>query len=335
MSDNVFYTRILLDKAKDKGWITQRAVTEAEKFLEEMENVSLPEIFQKLQTENILTKEQLRQLKQEEEEEETPKDVLFELKNVVKSYKTPEGTFRALKGINLTIYQKEISAILGFSGSGKSTLLNVLGLLTSADPGSIIQYENTTYDQLGEEQRDTLRRRDFGFIFQESHLLSHLSAMENAALPLRLQGYSGKKCAARAREMLSYFMTDAEKQKPKLFFGKKPGQLSGGQRQRVAAARAMVHKPKVIFADEPTGNLDFDTGHMVMTALLKAAKDHGATVVLVTHNHSEARQYCNRFTWLEDGLMKTHLASAPETTMVLVKQLSGKELRKIRKKPES
>ena len=157
--------------------------------------------------------------------------------------------------------------------------------------------------------------------------MGHLTTVENVALPLRLQNYSNSVCLERAKHILLNFMNKAEQENADIFFSKKPNQLSGGQKQRVAAARAMVHEPEIIFADEPTGNLDFDTGQMVMEILLKAAKEKGTTVVLVTHNPSQARQSCGRFIWMENGLLKKNLATAMDSTLRLMKQLSGKDLR--------
>ena len=332
MADTSYLSR-LITKARAQGWITVDAMPTVNRILQEMEEAKIPEVLKRIQKENILLEGQIEQIQSQLEEEDLyqielpPKPTLFYLNNVCKTYKTPEGSFQALKEATLTIYQGEILALLGFAGSGKSTLLNILGLLSTPDPNSNIYYNGIPYQALRTKQKDALRKKEFGFIFQESHLLSHLSALENVSLPLRLQNCSNADCLGRAREMLAHFMTESEKEHKTSFFSKKPSQLSGGQKQRVAAARAMVHNPKVIFADEPTGNLDFDTGEMVMEALLKAAKEYHATVVLVTHNPSQARKYCGRFLWMEGGKLKNHLESDMGSTLRLIKKLSGKDLK--------
>jgi ABC-type lipoprotein export system ATPase subunit len=262
------------------------------------------------------------------------KTVLFALKKVSKTYETPEGLFQALgpsvpddicpKGVYLEIKEGEILGILGFSGSGKSTLLNILGLLATPDKGSEIAYGGQCYHDLSQIQKDSLRSEKFGFVFQEAHLLSHLTTVENVALPLRLQKKPGKVCDEKAKEMLVKIMNDTEKKKIREFFAKKPCQLSGGQKQRVAIARALVHEPKVVFADEPTGNLDFDTGLKVMKTFTALAREKKSTVVLVTHNFSQAREYCDRFIWMEGGILKTMVEEKPAVTFVLMDQLTGK-----------
>lgn len=327
------YGKRMLKKARAQGWLSVETKAKFERIIQERQTDSHEELAEKLLKHQILTETQIEQLKGELKEETilhmevTTRNSIFHVKDLHKSYKTPEGEFHALKGINLTIYQGEILGVLGFSGSGKSTLLNILGLLTTPDPVGEIYYNGTTYRELKPKQRDALRNKQFGFIFQESHLLAHLNAIENVALPLRLQNIPESECLERSKEMLRNFMTQGEKDKEKVFFSKKPAQLSGGQKQRLAAARAMVHQPQVIFADEPTGNLDFDTGQMVMDILLKAAREKDATVILVTHNPSQARRYCNRFVWMENGLLKGHLSTGMESTMRLIKQLSGKDVK--------
>ena len=332
MADNA-YLRRMLKKARGQGWLDSKGEASFEQILRDMTHSQISEILRMVQKTGLLNEGQLEQLQAQLEEEdlnqiEMPaKPAVFYLNNVYKSYKTPEGIFMALKAVSLTIYRAEVLAILGFSGSGKSTLLNILGLLSTPDEHSRIYYNGTPYDRLKNRQRDNLRKRDFGFIFQESHLLSHLNALENVALPLRLQNQSTSVCLEKAAQMLGVFMTENEQENKQQFFNKKPAQLSGGQKQRVAAARAMVHDPSIIFADEPTGSLDFDTGQMVMDALLKAAKERRTTVVLVTHNPSQARKYCTRFLWMEGGSLKNNLTSAMESTIRLMHKLSGRNMK--------
>ncbi|WP_372365780.1 ABC transporter ATP-binding protein [Candidatus Uabimicrobium sp. HlEnr_7] len=335
MKNSLFEIRQVIMKARKQGWIPEESIGKINRMLRTMENAGVPEILTRFQEEKILSEgeiqlleAQLRQYREGAQKKGVIKKKLFSLRDVYKHYKTPEGTFYALKGISLNIYHGEILAVLGFSGSGKSTFLNILGLLVTADEGSYIDYKGTRYEELSSKERDELRKKEFGFIFQESHLFNHLSALENVALPLRLQKKPNKECTEKAASILSRFMTKDELKSKKVFFNKKPNQFSGGQKQRIAAARAMVHSPKVIFADEPTGSLDYDTGQMVMDALFEAAAEEKVTVIFVTHNHSQARQYCERFVWMEGGEFKNQVVHSPENTMVLVKQLTGKELSK-------
>ena len=325
------YLKRFIKRATIQGWLASEKKSRAEKLIREPADVAI--ILKRMSQEALLTEGQIAQLQSQLEEEnstmiEMPvQPAIFYMKDLHKSYKTPEGSLQILKGVTLTIYRSEIMGILGFSGSGKSTLLNILGLLATPDTGSRIYYNGVSYDQLTLADRDRLRKQKFGFIFQESHLLSHLSAVENVSLPMRLQNFSDKESLERAKQMLINFMNKTEKEKANTFFTKKPSQLSGGQKQRVAAARAMVHEPDIIFADEPTGSLDFDTGQMVMEILLKAAKEKKTTVLLVTHNPSQARSSCNRFIWMENGLLKNHLTHTMDSTIRLMKQLSGKDFK--------
>jgi putative ABC transport system ATP-binding protein len=328
------YISRLIKKAVVQGWLSEEKEGQAKKIVQDSPHASAIEILRRVMQEQILSEDQIDAITAELQEEvqmglELPsRPTIFYTRDLVKSYKTPEGVFYALHEVCLTVYKGEILAILGFSGSGKSTLLNILGLLTTPDSGSRIYYNGLSYDTLGPSERDELRKKKFGFIFQESHLLGHLSALENVSLPLRLQNVRNGECVERARNTLLSFMNDTEKQKTESFFAKKPGQLSGGQKQRVATARAMVHEPEVVFADEPTGSLDFDTGQNVMNIFLKAVKDRGTTVVLVTHNPSQARQYCSRFIWMENGTLKNRLDSTMDSTIRMMRKLSGRDFKK-------
>lgn len=336
MIKNIADIEELLEIAKKRGWIDEDYFDDANDLVQEMQDEQPSAILKELQAKQYLDERQIEELRfllflqkgAEDEANNIKREVLFSLDYINKSYKTPEGKYRVLKDVTMDIYKGEILAILGFSGSGKSTLLNILGLLTDADEGSAIKYGEIKYDDLSIKQKDTLRKKDFGFIFQESHLLNHLTVVENVALPLRLQKKSHGECLRLASKMMRRFMTKDEKQQGDSFLTKKPGQLSGGQKQRVAAARAMVHKPRVIFADEPTGGLDFETGRLVMNALLEVAKDkeYRTTVILVTHNHSEARQYCKRFVWMEGGVLRTHIDERMKSTIQLRSKLLGASL---------
>lgn len=329
---NKDYSIQLFKQARIQGWLSAETKKIFENILKTQHDLS--NIKHVILQKKILTEDQLGHLTAVIEDQDRTDNAnqnsrvsLFYLQNTSKTYKTPNGFFPALKNISLNIYQGEILGILGFSGSGKSTLLNILGLLSTPDDKGDIFFQGKLYRKLTNRQRDILRNKNFGFIFQESHLLAHLSTLENVALPLRLQNYSEAECIERSKNMLRHFMNRSEREHENMFFHKKPSQLSGGQKQRVASARALVHNPQVIFADEPTGNLDFDTGTMVMDILLRAAKEHDTTVIIVTHNPSQARKYCDRFVWMENGQLKSRVSTAMDNTMSLVKTLSGKELK--------
>ncbi|OQO90645.1 ABC transporter ATP-binding protein [Saccharomonospora piscinae] len=189
-------------------------------------------------------------------------------------------TQRALDGVTIEIGQGEAVAIVGPSGSGKSTLLHVLAGILPADAGEV-SLAGRRIDQLGEAGRSELRRDEFGFVFQSGMLVAELTAQENAALPMLLSGVSRPSAMATALEWLGRLGLSGKDKRL-------PGELSGGEAQRVAIARALGHRPSVIFADEPTGALDTRTGRETMAALLDAARESGAAVVVVTHDRELA-----------------------------------------------
>ena len=202
----------------------------------------------------------------------------------------PEGKLDILSGVDLRIMVGESFAIVGASGSGKTTLLGLLAGLDTPDAGKIT-LDGHALHRLGEEARADLRRRLVGFVFQSFHLLPALTAEENVMLPLELEGSSDAR--KRAREAL-----DAVGLSPRRRHY--PAQLSGGEQQRVAIARAFVHEPRVLFADEPTGNLDQRTGHHVTDLLFALNRDHHTTLVLVTHDTTLAAR-CQRGIELDEG----------------------------------
>lgn len=215
---------------------------------------------------------------------------LIELKNAVKEYTTGDITVRALNELNLTVKQGEIIVILGESGSGKSTLLNVMGGLDVLTTGEIL-LEGKTYTNFKDTEMSKLRRQKFGFIFQSYNLLPLLTIYENIIAPLLLDR---KQIQRKDVEALSENLGIKEQ------LDKFPNQLSGGQQQRASIVRALINHPKVIFADEPTGNLDKDTGEQVMTCLIDAVKKEGATLVMVTHNEKLA-SCADRVIRMENG----------------------------------
>jgi putative ABC transport system ATP-binding protein len=211
------------------------------------------------------------------------------------------GGTPALRGASLSIERGEIVAIMGPSGSGKSTLLHCLAGILLPDSGEV-RFDGRRFDEMGEGDRTGLRRARFGFVFQFGQLVPELSAEENVALPLLLDGVSRAAALPRARKWLATFDLSALGQH-------RSGEMSGGQAQRVALARALVTDPEVLFADEPTGSLDSVSGEAVMEAMLTAVHEHGTTAVLVTHDPRTAA-YATREVIVRDGAVRTNLRGA-------------------------
>jgi putative ABC transport system ATP-binding protein len=202
----------------------------------------------------------------------------------------------ALRGVDLTVNRGEILAIMGPSGSGKSTLLHCLAGILAPDEGSV-ELDGRRIDDLGEGARSTLRRTEFGFVFQFGQLVPELPAIENAALPLLLNGQSRREALDVARLWLARLGLER-------LADRRPGELSGGEAQRVAVARALAIAPRVVFADEPTGSLDSLAGEQVMNLLIDAARTEGVTVVLVTHD-ARVAAYADREVVVRDGRIVT------------------------------
>jgi len=211
------------------------------------------------------------------------------------------GATEALRGADLTVGYGEVLAVMGPSGSGKSTLLHCLAGILRPDSGEV-RFAGRRTDQLGERARTELRRRSFGFVFQFGQLVPDLPAIENVMLPLLLAGQARAAAREQAAALLATLELDGLEQR-------RPGELSGGQAQRVAVARALVIRPEVIFADEPTGSLDSLAGLRVMQLLTGAARAQGATVVLVTHE-ARVAAYSDREVVVRDGQV-TSLAATP------------------------
>jgi putative ABC transport system ATP-binding protein len=213
--------------------------------------------------------------------------------NLGKRVPMAEGELAILKGINLEIKSGETVAIIGASGSGKSTLLGILaGLDTASDGG--VSIDGTWLQDLSEDGRAAMRGRDVGFVFQSFQLLPALTALENVMLPLELQGdgHAGE----RAAEYLARVGLEDRQQHY-------PRQLSGGEQQRVAIARAFAGSPRILFADEPTGNLDRSTGERIADLLFALNREEGTTLVLVTHDHQLA-QRCGRQLQMDSGELR-------------------------------
>ncbi|MBS4773757.1 MAG: ABC transporter ATP-binding protein [Proteobacteria bacterium] len=217
---------------------------------------------------------------------------MIELKNIHKSYPLGDRELEILKGINLTIEQGEFVAIMGPSGSGKSTLMNILGCLDKPSKGQYLldgkRVEKMTSDELAE-----VRNQKIGFVFQGFNLLSRISALENVELPMIYAGIGEEERTGRAKAAL-------EKVGLKNRMNHQPNQLSGGQQQRVAIARAIVNDAPIIFADEPTGNLDTKMSVEIMDLFTKLNQELGRTIILVTHEEDIAR-YAQRIIKIVDG----------------------------------
>ncbi len=208
--------------------------------------------------------------------------------DVVKSF----GPTPALRGATIAVQPGEILAVMGPSGSGKSTLLHCLAGILVPDQGEV-WFAGQRLDTLGENRRSDLRRDRFGFVFQSGQLVPELTAEENVALPLLLSGTRRKLALAQARPWFGRLGLGGLEDR-------RSGELSGGQAQRVALARGLVAQPEVLFADEPTGSLDSVSGEQVMSLLTRAARDHGTTVILVTHD-ARVAAYADREVIVRDG----------------------------------
>jgi len=207
---------------------------------------------------------------------------LLHVQGLYKSYHSPTGTLNILHDISLKLYAGEFLAIVGESGSGKSTLLQLLGSLDSSDEGEV-KLQGKSIFKLSESDQARLRNRNIGFVYQEHHLIPELTALENVMLPLLIQGISKDEAQNRSEDILTRLNLHERLQHP-------PTRLSGGEAQRVAVARALVTKPMLLLADEPTGNLDEATAQTVFQAMQALALEEGAAVMMVTHSSKLAAQ---------------------------------------------
>ena len=217
---------------------------------------------------------------------------IIEIKNLKKIYKVGDEKVKALNGINLTIERGEICCILGTSGSGKSTLLNMLAGLEPPTKGEI-RIGKARIDKMNENQLTDFRRKHVGFVFQSYNLMNALPAWANVAMPLEFRGVDKKTREKAAIEMLKAVNLGNR-------LNHTPSEMSGGQQQRVGIARAFVHHPKLVFADEPTGNLDSKTTIEVMKLMVSMAREHRQTLIIVTHD-PEIADYADRIIHLIDG----------------------------------
>ena len=217
---------------------------------------------------------------------------IIEVKNLFKPYRVGDSVVHALNGVNFSINEGEFCAIVGTSGSGKSTLLNMLAGLEKPTKGEVI-INGEHMEKLKEDQLVSFRRDHVGFIFQSFHLIGTMNAVENVALPLSFRGEKKESRLKKADKMLD--LVNLKKHKKHL-----PNQMSGGQQQRVGVARALVVDPKIIFADEPTGNLDSHTSKEVMELMQKVVREQKKTLVMVTHDNHLA-SYADRIFHIIDG----------------------------------
>jgi putative ABC transport system ATP-binding protein len=217
--------------------------------------------------------------------------IMIKISNLEKYYRTEEVETIALNKLSLEVKEGEFVAVMGPSGCGKSTLLNILGLLDDPDGGSFV-FNGTEVSKFNERKRAQLRKHNIGFVFQSFNLIDELTVFENVELPLI---YTGVKSAERKRRVEEALSKMQIMHRRNHF----PQQLSGGQQQRVAVARAVVNNPKLILADEPTGNLDSSNGNEVMQ-LLSDLNEAGTTIIMVTHSEHDAR-YSHRIIRMLDG----------------------------------
>lgn len=216
---------------------------------------------------------------------------MIEVRNLVKTFKDGERETRVLKGISLAVADGEFVAIMGRSGAGKSTLLYQMSLLDEPTDGDVIVEGRSTREMTGDEGV-RLRLEEFGYVFQDYALIPDLTAFENAVLPLLMKGLAKSDANEKAATALAQVGLGAR-------LGNLPGQLSGGEQQRAAIARAIAHKPKILFADEPTANLDRESSDTVI-GLFRELHKAGQTIIMVTHEDEYAR-FADRVIKLDDG----------------------------------
>ncbi|KAI4440190.1 ABC transporter ATP-binding protein [Schaedlerella arabinosiphila] len=219
-------------------------------------------------------------------------DKVIEVNNLYKLYRVGNSVVRALNGVSFAVYPGEFCAIVGTSGSGKSTLLNMLAGLEKPTKGEVI-VSGQHMETLNEDGLVKFRRENVGFIFQSFHLIGTMNALENVALPLSFRGEARSSRLKKADKMLE--LVNLKKHKKHM-----PNQMSGGQQQRVGVARALVVDPKIIFADEPTGNLDSHTSEEVMHLMQQVVREQKKTLVMVTHDNHLAT-YADRIFHIIDG----------------------------------
>jgi len=220
---------------------------------------------------------------------------LIVAQNVGKVYPLPRGVLRVLEGLDFELKRGDLVAIMGASGVGKTTFLNLLGALDKPSEGTILLEGKDIHAQ-GDREVARLRNENIGFVFQFYHLLPEFTALENVSLPLLIRGIDKREAKNKARHILNeVHLEDRAEQKPAL--------LSGGEQQRVAIARALVNEPKLLLADEPTGNLDWKSGDAILRLIQEMHQKKGLSSIIVTHNEKIA-QFCQKLYVLEAGKLK-------------------------------
>ena len=223
-------------------------------------------------------------------------NIIMKLEDIDKFYMETGNKLHILKKLNLEVKRGEFVSILGKSGSGKSTLLNIMGLLDKIDGGKI-WIDNKEVSSLNEVEGNNIKNHFLGFVFQFHYLMSEFTALENVMIPALLNNFKNKSEIEKEAKELLEIVGLAERIKHK------PNQLSGGEKQRVAIARAMINKPKLILADEPTGNLDEDTGELIFSLFRKINKEHNQSIVVVTHAR-DLSQVTDRQVYLKKGVLE-------------------------------
>lgn len=242
-------------------------------------------------------------------------DFVLQVRDVTKDLRLGEVNINILRGISLEVRRGEFMGIIGPSGSGKSTLLGIIGGLDTPTTGQVY-LDGIDITRMNERALTRIRNEKIGFVFQSFNLIPTLSALENVALPVQFSRRSNLSPDKRAREILSMLgLGDRLKHRPT--------QLSGGQQQRVAIARALANEPPLLLCDEPTGNLDTESGEIVMSALRQIQKDMGATVIIVTHDMDVASQ-CDRVISLVDGHIANDIDPRSTAQMTAMKMLKEK-----------
>mgnify|MGYP000506719197 CR=1 FL=1 len=218
---------------------------------------------------------------------------LLKAVNLGKNYPLPTGVLRVFEGINFELLEGDLVAIMGVSGVGKTTFLNLLGALDKPSEGKILFEGDDLLFHRSKKELAEIRNRKVGFIFQFYHLLPEFTALENIAVPLLIRGVERKEAERKAHEILKEVSLEDKAHI-------RPALLSGGEQQRVAIARALVNEPKLLLADEPTGNMDWKTGQMILALIQEMHKKKGLSSVIVTHNEKVA-QFCNSV-YLMEGM---------------------------------